>query len=96
MPAIYSPRSADTSAEMKKRMRDRAEAEIHKLQQRAGSNAKVQIVTGDAPETVCAAASDWKADLMVIGRGLASEFLGRLRSRSYSIIRESPCPVVSV
>lgn len=96
MPAIYSPGSADASVEMKKRMRDRAEAEIGELQQSAGSNAEVQIVTGDATEAVCAAASDWKADLMVIGRGLASEFFGRLRSRSYSIIRESPCPVVSV
>jgi len=96
MPAIYSPDSADASAEIKKRMRDRAEAEIRKVQQSADSNAEVQIVTGDASEAVCAAARDWQADLMVIGRGAASEVLGRLRSRSYSIIRESPCPVVSV
>ena len=61
-----------------------------------GSKAEVQIVAGDTSKAVCAAARDWKADLMVISRGVASEFLGRLRSRSYSIIRESPCPVVSV
>jgi len=96
MPTVYSPDSVDASVEMKKCMWDRAEAEFRKVQQSAGLSADVQIVTGEASEAVCAAARDWKADLIVIGRGAASEFLGRLRSRSHSIIRESPCPVVSV
>jgi len=70
--------------------------EIQKAQEIVGSRAAVQIVTGDAPVAVHAAAREWQADLTVISRGVASEFLGRLRSRAYSIIRESPCPVVSV
>jgi hypothetical protein len=36
------------------------------------------------------------ADLLVIGRASASEFLGRLEMTEYSIIRQSPCPVISV
>jgi nucleotide-binding universal stress UspA family protein len=96
LPPIYAPDSVDANDDMKKRMSDEIEAEIRKAQQSVGSKAEVQIVTGDAPKAVCAAARDWNADLMVISRGAASEFLGRLGSRSYSIIRESPCPVVSV
>ena len=35
-------------------------------------------------------------DLLVIGRSQASGALGRLRANAYGILRESPCPVVSI
>jgi len=96
LPPVYGPDSLDFDEDIKKHMAALAASEIAKVQYRIGSKADVQIVAGDTSNAVCAAAKDWKADLMVISRGVASEFLGRLRSRSYSIIRESPCPVVSV
>jgi nucleotide-binding universal stress UspA family protein len=96
LPPIYAPDSLDFDDDIKKYVAGEAVSEIRKAQQSVGSKAEVQILTGDAPKAVCAAAKDWNADLVVISRGVASEFLGRLRSRSYSIIRESPCPVVSV
>jgi hypothetical protein len=34
--------------------------------------------------------------LIVIGRGVMQKTLGRLRSSAYSIIREAPCPVISI
>lgn len=37
-----------------------------------------------------------RADLVVIGRGAIRTGLGRLHAHSYDIIRESPCPVLSV
>ncbi len=37
-----------------------------------------------------------RADLVVIGRGAIRMGLGRLHAHSYEIIRESPCPVLSV
>ena len=37
-----------------------------------------------------------QADLLVIGRGADAGVLGRLTGEAYSIIRLSPCPVVSV
>lgn len=37
-----------------------------------------------------------EADLVVIGRGHADRALGRLRTNTYAVIRNSPCPVVSV
>ena len=37
-----------------------------------------------------------RSDLVVIGRGAIRSGLGRLFAHSYDIIRESPCPVLSV
>jgi len=37
-----------------------------------------------------------RADLVVIGRGAIRTGLGRLNANSYDIIRDSPCPVLSV
>lgn len=43
---------------------------------------------------------DWlshhKADLLVTGRGHAQAGIGRVWSNLYSIVRESPCPVLSI
>ena len=37
-----------------------------------------------------------RADLIVIGRGGIQETLGRFKANAYGIIREAPCPVLSV
>jgi nucleotide-binding universal stress UspA family protein len=36
------------------------------------------------------------ADLVVIGRHSDHSLLGRLTAQAYSIVRESPCPVLSL
>ena len=36
------------------------------------------------------------AGLILIGRGSTQKPFGRLRSSAYSIIREAPCPVISM
>jgi nucleotide-binding universal stress UspA family protein len=74
----------------------RAKDEIAKAQEDVGSKAEVCIVAGPVANAVRAAAMEWDAHLLVIGRGVASGFLGRLRTESYAILRESPCPVVSI
>ena len=43
-----------------------------------------------------AAAEKFNADLIVIGRGVVNRFAGDLRTEAYGIMRESPCPVISV
>ncbi len=50
---------------------------------------------GQPAKVVRKAAEDSGADLVVIGRSSPGP-LGRLRTNSYSIIRESPCAVLSV
>jgi nucleotide-binding universal stress UspA family protein len=75
---------------------EQARGEIAKLQEQAGSRAEVLVEDGDAPRVVCSAAKRLGADVLVIGRGSAAGVFGRLRTNAYSIIRQSPTPVVSV
>jgi nucleotide-binding universal stress UspA family protein len=74
---------------------DQARSEIQKLQEGAGTAVEVAVHAGKASEVVCEAARKHNADLLVIGRGRLHGALGRLRTNAYSIIRESPCPVLS-
>ncbi len=57
---------------------------------------EVVVESGDPPKAVCRTAERTQADLLVIGRGSAAGIFGRLRTNAYAIIRQSPCPVVSV
>jgi nucleotide-binding universal stress UspA family protein len=72
-----------------------ANEKMAKLQRAAGTRAQVVIRAGIVPHAVAKAVKDFEADLLVIGRRSdpASEGLGL---NTYGIIRESPCPVVSV
>lgn len=73
-----------------------ATGQIDELQRSLGTQAEVVIGHGDTSQAVCSAAQAVDADLLVIGRGAASGIFGRLRTHAYSIIRQSPSPVVSV
>ncbi|MGA2737959.1 MAG: universal stress protein [Bryobacteraceae bacterium] len=70
--------------------------DLARLQQRFGTKAELAIEMGDPPNVVCEMAEKRHAGLLVIGRGSAAGVFGRLRTNSYAIIRQSPCPVVSV
>ncbi|HLY16457.1 MAG TPA: universal stress protein [Bryobacteraceae bacterium] len=78
--------------EMQQTVRD----DLARLRQRHGTDADLVIEPGDPPKVVCQIAERQKADLLVIGRGSAAGVFGRLRTNAYAIIRQSPCPVVSV
>jgi nucleotide-binding universal stress UspA family protein len=69
---------------------------IGKMQETAGTAAQLCLGAGEVPHVVQQAALHHNADLLVIGRGHATRTLGRLRTNVYSIIRQSPCPVISV
>lgn len=74
-----------------------ANARINALQESSGvGNAEVIVATDDAPRAVHDAAIELDANLVVIGRSVRQGVLGRLRANAYSIIRQSPCPVISV
>ena len=70
--------------------------ELRKLQGSAGIEADVRLETGEPAHVICAAAARLPAAVLVIGRGSAAGVYGRLRANAYAIIRQSPCPVVSV
>jgi nucleotide-binding universal stress UspA family protein len=73
-----------------------AREDLARQQQRFGTEAELVIEAGDAPKVVCEMAAKRNAELLVIGRGSAAGVFGRLRTNAYAIIRQSPCPVVSV
>ncbi len=73
-----------------------ARSRIAQLQGELGIPAEIHIETGETPAAVTRAVEHVHADLLVIGRSVSGGVLGRLRANAYAIIRESPCPVVSV
>jgi nucleotide-binding universal stress UspA family protein len=74
-----------------------AKDEYPKLAAAAGVSAELEVLgePGLIP-AIEAAVERRKADLLVIGRGRAQGFLGRLRSNAHNLIRCVPCPVLSV
>jgi len=54
------------------------------------------VEEGDPAKTVCTLANKLRSGVLVIGRGPRDRMGGRLTTHSYSIIRQSPCPVLSI
>lgn len=75
---------------------DIAREELAKMQQQAKTNLQVLVEGGDVAPVVHRAAELHHADLVVIGRGVMQEVFGRMRTHVYAVIREAPCPVISV
>jgi nucleotide-binding universal stress UspA family protein len=73
-----------------------AHEELAGLQKEAGTSLETLLEGGDVAPVVRKAVEDTHADLVVIGRGDIHKLLGRMRTNVYSIVRESPCPVLSV
>ena len=76
--------------------RAQAMQSLARLQESAGTRAALRVAAGDVPRVVSHLSAELKADLLVIGRKAEAGVLGRLESLAYSLIRQSPCPVVSV
>jgi nucleotide-binding universal stress UspA family protein len=77
-------------------IREIAEEELLRLQREIGAEADLLLEAGEPARIICSAAARVGAGTVVIGRGSAAGNFGRLRTNSYAIIRQSPCPVVSV
>ena len=58
--------------------------------------AEARILDAGLPEGIRKAAVEEAADLLVVGRGHARGNVSRIWSHLYRLIRESPCPVLSV
>lgn len=58
--------------------------------------AQVRILDSAVPEAIRQAAVEEAADLVVVGRGHARGSVSHIWSHLYTLIRESPCPVLSV
>ncbi len=82
--------------DLRQYLEEEARKTIAQLQENAGVAAPLCVGAGEVSHVVRDSALGHSADLVVIGRGHATRTLGRLRSNVYSIIRDAPCPVISV
>lgn len=74
-----------------------ARTDIEKLQTELDiRDAAIAIQEGDIAREVCSFADSVGADLLIAGRGSHDTGMGRLRANAYAIIRQAPCPVLSV
>jgi nucleotide-binding universal stress UspA family protein len=73
-----------------------AREKIDGVQREAGTDFEVLVRSGAVAQAIREAALATQADLVVLGRGVRHEAFGRLLSKSYEIIRQSPCPVLSL
>lgn len=94
VPRLDSPGEGQYADEWRRRLLADTSEAIAEVQQSAGIHVETVVESGDVSKAVRSAAGRLNADLVVIGRGVADN--ARLRTHAYGIIRESPCPVVSV
>jgi nucleotide-binding universal stress UspA family protein len=75
---------------------DEARHRLEDLLQAVGCEAEIQIANGRAKEAILGAASRSSADALIVGRQPSGGSAGRLRDLTYSLVRDSACPVLSV
>lgn len=76
---------------------DAARSKLVKIQEEAGTDVEAVVNGGSVAHMVRKVALEKRSDLVVVGRGCEKNaIMGRLRSNTYAIVRESPCPVLSV
>jgi nucleotide-binding universal stress UspA family protein len=73
-----------------------AREEVETLLERFSAQANIIVEAGDPATVICDALRDAKAGILIIGRSASEGVLGRLRAQAYAIIRQSPCPVISI
>ena len=77
-------------------LKDQARQTIDGMQKEAGTSFGVNVEAGNIPNVIRHSAGNCNADMVLIGRGALPHFAGRLRSHAYAIVRDMPCPVLSV
>ena len=82
--------------EFEETLRAQARETIEKLQMAVGVKTPLCVAVGEVAGAVREEAERHNSDLIIIGRGLLHETLGRLRTHAHAIIRHAPCPVLSV
>jgi len=73
-----------------------ARQDLMRMQRDAGTNIPICIESGRVAKVIREAALQHDSDLVVMGRGKLHKTLGRMRTNAYAVIRESPCPVLSL
>jgi nucleotide-binding universal stress UspA family protein len=96
VPGMESFPAIEMNQEFELEMKREARAQITKMQESAGVEAHLNVESGNIAELVREDALRHGAGLVLVGRGILHETLGRLRSNAYAIIHRAPCPVLSI
>lgn len=96
VPAIEAWPERTMDQEFEETLRENARRTIQNLEKASDIEVPVCVGAGAVPDVVREEALQHKTDLIVIGRGALQGTLGRLRTHSHGIIRNAPCPVLSV
>jgi nucleotide-binding universal stress UspA family protein len=96
IPAPESLPAAEFNSEFERFLADCARDQIAKLQARVETSFDVSLAAGQVAKVVRDAALAHRADLIVIGRGHVQAPLSLLRTNAFGIIRNAPCPVLSL
>jgi len=83
-------------APYRKSLVDAADAYLRRLKSEMEPEATVDVLEGPLTETMHHFAVEHQVDLIVAGRGHSQGNVSRLWSQLYSMIRDSPCPILSV
>jgi nucleotide-binding universal stress UspA family protein len=88
----------ESETKIQELLTEAARRKLVKIQEEAGAtDVEAVLAGGSVADMVRDLAIRKRADLVVIGRGCIQQGIGsRLRANSYGIIREAPCPVLSV
>jgi nucleotide-binding universal stress UspA family protein len=93
----FQPETYYLEAEMRRKMIGDAKARIGRVIHASSTpDAELCVDGGYVSALVRSTIEDHAADLLIIGRASGQGMLGRLRTHSYVLIRESPCPVISI
>jgi nucleotide-binding universal stress UspA family protein len=95
VPKLDSPDDV-LDQEGRRKRKHAAEKQIHCFQEKLAMEAEVIIEEGEPAKVAAKVAEQLGASLVVVGRSVEASASGRLGSHAYSLIRESPCPVVSI
>jgi nucleotide-binding universal stress UspA family protein len=96
IPAYETRPASYFDAELRLNLEAEGKEAIQKFLNARGVEAAIDVHGGEVAHVVRCAAQRLHADLVIIGRSSENGLVGRLRANAYSIIRQSPCPVVSV
>jgi nucleotide-binding universal stress UspA family protein len=83
-------------AETREQIVTAAKEAVEQLVAKVGCKAQIVVGSADPVSFVRETVDENYIDLLVIGRSVKGGVLAGMRAQAYSIIREAPCPVISV
>jgi nucleotide-binding universal stress UspA family protein len=95
-PIEVLPEALAVTDELQQQLLSRSRAEIGALQTLTGTRAQAFIYPGRPSDVIAAVVNEFSADLLIIGRHTEQGFPGELFQNAYGILRDSPCPVISI